>query len=94
MSINKVKNLMINHILHKGDKTTPNMVTLEPYLNMVNNAELYYLPFIDVKHNTQPSIMSKISPTPEIPNDKLTQIFIIGLSCLGLYMLNSLIKKK
>jgi hypothetical protein len=81
--------------LINGNKDTDNKikkkVVFEPY---VNNVEHNYIPFIDVNNNKNLINNTHISPNPEIPNDNLTKIYIVGLSCLGLYMLNSLIKKK
>ena len=97
MSIKQVRNKIMEYIINGNndtEKKTPNKVTLEPYVNRANNVELIYMPFIDVYHNKKPLNSAQISPNPEIPNDNLTKIYIIGLSCLGLYMLNSLIIKK
>ena len=97
MSIKQVRNKIMEYIINGNndtEKKTPNKVILEPYVNRANNVEQNYIPFIDVNHNKNPLNTAQISPNPEIPNDNLTKIYIVGLSCLGLYMLNSLIKKK
>ena len=97
MSIKQVRNKIMEYIINGNNDTkinTLNKVTLEPYVNRANNVEQNYIPFIDVNYNKTPLNSTQIYPNPEIPNDNLTKIYIIGLSCLGLYMLNSLIKKK
>lgn len=98
MSIRQVRKKIMEYIINGNndtEKNTQNKVTLEPYVNKANNIEQNYLPFIDVNHNKNLPNSTEIVPTnSEIPNDNLTKIYIIGLSCLGLYVLNSLIKKK
>lgn len=97
MSIKQVRNKIMEYLINGNndtEKKTPNKITLEPYVNRANNVEQNYIPFIDVSHNKNPLISAQTSPNPEIPNDNLTKIYIVGISCLGLYMLNSLIKKK
>ena len=97
MSIKQVRNKIMEYIINGNndtEKKSLNIVTLEPYVNRANNIEQNYIPFIDVNYNKNPLNSAQISPNHEIPNDNLTKIYIVGLSCLGLYMLNSLIKKK
>jgi len=97
MSIKQVRKKIMEYIINGNndtEKKTPNKVTIEPYVNRANNVEQNYIPFIDVNYSKKPLNSAQISPNNEIPNDNLTKIYIVGLSCLGLYMLNSLIKKK
>lgn len=98
MSIKQVRNKVMEYIINgKNDteKKTPNKVILEPYINKTNNVEQNYIPIIDVNYNKNMLNAVQLNPVePEFPNDNLTKIYIIGLSCLGLYMLNSLIKRK
>jgi hypothetical protein len=97
MSIKQVRNKIMEHIINGNNYreiNSSNKVTLEPYVNRANNVEQNYIPFIDINYNKNPLKSATIYPNHEIPNDNLTQIYIVGLSCLGLYMLNSIIKKK
>lgn len=97
MSISQVKNKIVEYIINgnnENKKIDSNKVILEPYVNRANNIEQNYIPFIDVNHNKNPKHGTHISHNTVDPNDNLTKIYIFGLSCLGLFILNSLIKKK
>ena len=97
MSIKQVRNKIMEYIINGNndtEKKSLNIVTLEPYVNKANNVEQNYMPLIDVNYNKNLIKSAQISPNPEIPNDILTKVYIVGLSCLGLYVLNSLIKTK
>ena len=96
MLIKQVRNKIMEYMINGNNNTEKNKrnkVIFEPYVNRANIVEQNYIPFIDINHNKVPLKSAPISPKLEIPNDTLTKIYVIGLSCLGLYMLNSLIKK-
>lgn len=101
MSIKQIRNKIMEYIINGNNdhlNTSPNKITLETYKNKYNNIEKNYLPFIDVNYNknaTSKAIQEpKIYFTSNIPNDNLTKTYIVGLSLLGLYMLNSIILKQ
>lgn len=106
MSIKQVRNKIMEYIINgnnSNDKIA-NKVSLESYVNQGNNVEYNYLPFIDFQKNN--SILKNkndihnnsdnhlLSASMPLPDDNLTRFYIVGLSCLGLYMLNSVLKKK
>jgi hypothetical protein len=100
MSFKHTKNKIIEFLINGNNKsmvTSPNNVVLEAYINQGNNVELNYLPFINIEKNSD-VINNKHTPTETNPNsvnpnDKLIQIYVFGLSCLGLFILNSVLKK-
>ena len=107
MSIKQVRNKIMEYIINgnNSDDRVANKVSLESYVNQGNNIEYNYLPFIDFQKNN--SILKNKSgihndsdnhllsaSKPSLPDDNLTRFYIVGLSCLGLYMLNSVLKKK
>ena len=97
MSTKQVIKKVMEHLTNGNgnkEKKTSNNIIFEPYVNKNNNVEQYYIPFIDINYNKNPVKNAHITSNPKFPNDILTKIYIVGLSCLGLYMLNSLIKKK
>lgn len=107
MSIKQVRNKIMEYIINRNnsDDRVANKVSLESYVNQGNNVEYNYLPLIDFQknnsilknkndiHNNSDNHLSSAS-TPTLPDDNLTRFYIVGLSCLGLYMLNSVLKKK
>ena len=104
MSFKQTRNKIMEYIINGNNRqqTSPNSVILEPHISKENNVEYNYLPFIDINKNgqllkttkNQPKLVSTTSPSDEIPSDTLTNIYIIGISFLGLYILNSILKKQ
>ena len=105
MPVRKIKNIMMQLLTNPADNIIkrPNNVILESYLNREHNIEKNYLPFVDFHKNkkvlnTRQSIFEHdtdewnnvMVPT----NDSITRIYVIGLSCFGLYVLNSMLKIK
>lgn len=97
MSIKQVRNKIMELIINGNNNNNinnVNHVSLERYLHRENNIEYNFLPFVDMKMNNKELKKYLPNPSPPLPNDNLTKIYVIGLSCLGLYMLNSLLNKK
>ena len=93
----RIMEFIINGNNSSQTNTSPNNVILEPYVNRGNNIEYNYLPFIDIDKNVKTlnntnTVFADAKPIK--PNDDITKLYIIGLSCLGLYMLNSILQKK
>ena len=106
MSIKQVKNKIIEYIINgqnniEQKKVGINKVLLESYTNIENSNENNFIPLIDINYNNNNNNNNNnkkyhITPlsNPSSKNDNLTNIYIIGISCLGLYILNSFLKKK
>ena len=99
MSIKQVKNKIMEYIINGHSQNEQktigrNKVLLESYSNMENSNEHNYIPFIDNRHNNKKKYHITPLSNPSSKNDNLTNIYIIGISCLGLYILNSFLKKK
>lgn len=103
MSIKLVRNKIMEFIINgnNNNEQKPNKISLEAYVNRDNNIEYNYLPFVDFEKN-QNTMKNKNTMKNEndntitnpIPDDHITKFYIIGLSFLGIYMLNSVLKKK
>ena len=99
MSIKQVKNKIMEYIINGHSQNEQktigrNKVLLESYSNMENSNEHNYIPFIDNNHNNKKKYHITPLSNPSSKNDNLTNIYVIGISCLGLYILNSFLKKK
>jgi len=99
MSIKQVKNKIMEYIINGHSQNEQktigrNKVLLESYSNMENSNEHNYIPFIHNHHNNKKKYHITPLSNPSSKNDNLTNIYIIGISCLGLYILNSFLKKK
>lgn len=97
MSIKQVRNKIMEYIINGNNadvKITQPKVSLEAYTNRNNSIELNYIPFIDVNYNKNPTINKPSVYNSKISNDNLTKVYVVGISILGLYILNSLMKKK
>jgi hypothetical protein len=100
MSFKQTRNKIMEYLINGNNKsmvTSPNNVILEAYINQGNNVEYNYLPFINIEKNRDVIIkkynQTVTNLTGENNNDKLIQIYVLGLSCLGLFILNSVLNK-
>lgn len=77
----------------------PTTVKLEAFKNQ---KESNYLPLIDIQSNKKwmnksvfDHALSEYEPsTPNFPDDKISKIYILGLSCLALFILTKVCYKK
>lgn len=104
MPLKDLKNILFYFSKNNLENNKPNKVYFETFINKGNNIEQNYLPLIDIDLNrkilnnkllnnsSNPDSDSELIST--IKNDNISNIYIIGLSFLGLYILNLINKKR